>query len=64
MNRESFWAGIMMLSLPIVMFVVFAGIMMLKDSGVGVLPVVAGLCALAYVGTAVYLVIRGLSDRE
>lgn len=64
MNKDSFWAGILMLTLPvfIIGFVYF--VEALADSGINWLSVLVGFCIVVYVITAVLLIARGLSEKS
>ena len=62
MNKESFWAGVMMLILPFVLLTLTIGFISLINSGICLIHFVGGICILAYIGTALYLILRGLSE--
>lgn len=64
MNKESFWAGIGMLTLPPVLYGFVVFIKVLAESGINWEGALIGFLAIAYVGTALYLIVNGLKEKK
>ena len=64
MNKESFWAGIGMLTLPPILYGFVVFIKVLSESGINWEGALIGFLAIVYVGTALYLIINGLREKR
>lgn len=64
MNKDAFWVGVGMLVLPmfLVAFVVF--IKLLVEAAINWLAVIAVICGVLYVGTAIVLILKGLNAKK
>jgi uncharacterized membrane protein YhaH (DUF805 family) len=64
MNKNSFWAGVGMLTIPVFIYGIILFVQAIIESGITGESLLMGFLIVCYVVTAIYLIIRGLTEKE